>query len=181
MHACSELLGLREIGEFRLHPDRVGVRRVGNSAVDRTLAAALQTVVALAGSWGVPVKGDVDAGNALSDSPRFGVGFAFYFGQEAGREFCLVDVHPGVDSVDYGVGKELQVGLGCPGVFDGLQFGAVFACPFRGDHEVVEGLEGGVGGAKDVGVVAGVDGGGYEGRGFGVSAGDGEEVGAWGC
>jgi hypothetical protein len=40
-------------------------------------------------------------------------------------------------------------------------------------------LEGGVGGAEDVGVVARVDCAGDEGGGFGVGAGDGEEVGSW--
>jgi hypothetical protein len=48
-------------------------------------------------------------------------------------------------------------------------------------HEVAEGLERGVRRAEDVVVIAGVDGGGDEGGGFGVGAGDGEEVDTWVC
>ena len=48
------------------------------------------------------------------------------------------------------------------------------------EHQVVEGLQGWVGGAEDVVVVARVDCAGDEGCGFGVGTGDGEEVGACG-
>jgi hypothetical protein len=48
-----------------------------------------------------------------------------------------------------------------------------------GDHQVVQRLQAGVGGAEDEGVVAVVDGGGDEGCGFGVGTGDSQEVGAW--
>ena len=59
---------------------------------------------------------------------------------------------------------------------------ADFAGGFGGSHELVEGLEGWVCATEDEGVVAGVDGGGDEGGGFGVCAGDAEKVDAcmWG-
>ena len=47
------------------------------------------------------------------------------------------------------------------------------------EHQVVEWLESRVSGSKNVGVVTRVDGAGNEGGGFGVGAGDGEEVGTW--
>jgi hypothetical protein len=48
------------------------------------------------------------------------------------------------------------------------------------EHQVVEGLQGGVGGAEDVVVVARVDCAGDEGCGFRIGTGNGEEVGACG-
>jgi hypothetical protein len=61
-----------------------------------------------------------------------------------------------------------------------LQLGAVLAGRFSVQHQVVERLQGRVGGAEDVVVVARVDCAGDEGCGFGVGAGDGEEVGTCG-
>jgi len=62
-----------------------------------------------------------------------------------------------------------------------LELGAGLAGVETGDQELVERLELGVGRAEDEGMVAGIDGRRDEGRGFGVSAGNGQEVGACRC
>lgn len=147
VHALGELLGLLEIGEFALHPDGVCVGTVRDGAVDGAFAAALESVVSLSCSWRVPVPWDVDTGDALGDGAGFGVALAFDVMEEFGGEFFLVDVYARVDGVDYGVVEELEACLGGPGVFDGLELGAVLAGSFGGDHEVVERLEGWVSGA----------------------------------
>jgi hypothetical protein len=87
-------------------------------------------------------------------------------------------VDTGINGVDDGVVKELEVRLCGPVVFDGLEFATILAGSFSGDHEVVQRLEVGIGGAKDVGVVAGIDGCGDESCGFGVSSCNGEEISA---
>jgi hypothetical protein len=180
VHALGELLRLAEVGQLALHPDGVGVGRVGDGAVDGALAAALEAVVALAGAGQVPIEVDVDAQDAAGDGAGFGVRLAFYFGKVLRGHLFLVDVHAGVDGVDHGVVEGLEAGLGRPGVLDGLKLGTGLAGVERGEHEVVKRLEGGVGRAEDVGVVAGVDGRGDEGGGFGVGTGDGKEVNACG-
>jgi hypothetical protein len=70
------------------------------------------------------------------------------------------------------------VGLCGPVVFDGLEFTTILAGSFSGDHKVVKSLEVGIGGAEDVGVVAGIDSGGDESCSFGVSSCNGEEISA---
>jgi len=179
VHTISKLLGLVEVGQLALHPDQIGVRSVSDGAVNRTLAASADTVVALTGPGRVPVKVDVNTRQALGDGASFSIALALGQLVELLDHLGLVDVHAGVDSVGDSLVVELQVCLLVPRVFDGLQLGAVLAGGFGVQHQIVEGLQGGVGGAEDVGVVARVDCAGDEGCGFGVGTGDCEEVGAY--
>lgn len=141
MHTVRELLGLGVVGQLALHPDHVGVGGVRDGSVDRTLAAALVPVVTFAGARAVPVKEDVDAGEALGDGAAFAVALALAGGLVLGDEPLLVDVHAGVDGVDDGVVEELQAALRDPRVFDGLELVAVLAGVLGRDHQVVERLE----------------------------------------
>lgn len=178
--AVGKLLGLGKVGQLALHPHGVAVRAVGDGAVDGAVAAALEAVVALAGAGGVPVKVDVLAAeDAAGDGAGLGVALALGLG----GVLCLggglvADGRGGVDGGGDGVVEAGEAGGGEPLVLDALQGVARLAGGLGGDHEVVEGLQLGVGGAEDEGVVAGVDGGGDEGGGLGVGAGDGDEVGA---
>jgi hypothetical protein len=179
VNTLGKLLRLVEIRQLALHPDQIRVRRVRNSSRDSGLAAAAQTVVALASPGRVPVEMNVNASETLGDCTSFHVALAGRELVELGDHGGFVDVDAGVDGVCDGFVEEFERSLLVPGVFDGLQLGTGFAGCFGVEHEVVEGLESGVGGAENVGVVAGVDCAGDEGGGFGVCAGDGEEVGAW--
>jgi len=127
VHTICEFLSLRIIGKLRLHPDEVGVGRIRNGAVDGALAATLVPVVALAGACGFPVKVDVYAGETLCDGAGLLVALSLALLEELLDEFLLVDVHAGVDGVDDGFVEELEVGFLCPGIFNGLEFGAVIA------------------------------------------------------
>jgi hypothetical protein len=73
---------------------------------------------------------------------------------------------------------QFQVGLLGPGIFDRLEYCAVLASLFGSVHQFTQGLERGVCASEDVVVVARVDGGCDEGSGFGIGAGNGEEVGS---
>ena len=174
----GELLGLLVVRELALHPDEIGEGSEGDGAVDGALGAALVAVVALAGTGGVPVPVDVGAGDTLGDGADLGVGLALGLLEELGDDGGLVGVRALVDGVDDGLAEELEAGLGGPLVLDGLQVGTVLTGLLGGNHQVVQGLQVGVGRADDEGVVAVVDGGGDEGGGFGVGTGDGEKVGA---
>ena len=179
VHALGKLLGLRKVGQLALHPDHVAEGRVGDGAVDGALAAALVAVVALAGTGRVPVEVDVDAGQALGDGAGFLVALALALREELLDETLLVDVHTGVDGIDDGLVEEAKVGLSEPLVLNGLELCAVLASLLGGDHEIVEGLEGGVGGSEDECVVTGVNGGGDEGGGLGVGTSHSKEVGSY--
>lgn len=158
VNTLGELTGLLEIGQLALHPYHIAVRSVGDSTRDAGFATALETVVSLSCAGGIPIEPDIDASEPLCDGAGFEVRFVLRLSQKVGDELGLVDVDACVDGVDDGVFEELETGLGEPVVFDLLEFFAEFAGLFRGDHEVVEGLEGGVRAAEDVLVVAGVDG-----------------------
>lgn len=181
MHAVGKLLGLLVVGQLAFHPDGVAVGRVRHGAVDGAVAAALQAVVALARARGVPVEVDVGAEHGAGGGAGLGVGKAaagdggaVAVGQGAG-----VRVGAGGDGGQHGVVEAHQAGLREPGVLDGLQRVARLAGALGRRHQVVERLQVRVGAAQDEGVVARVDGGGDEGGGLGVGAGDGEEVGSW--
>lgn len=178
VYSVGELLGLGVVGKLGLHPDEVGVGCEGNGAVDGSLAAALVPVVTLTGTGSLPVKVDVDAGQTLSNGTSLLVALALALLEELLDELLFVDMDTGIDGVDDGLVEELQVGLLGPGVLNSLELGAILSGLLSGVHEFREGLEVGVGGTHDVVMVAGVDGGGDEGGSFGVSTGDGEEVGA---
>lgn len=179
VHAVCEFLRLREIRELALHPDHIRVRRVRYRAVDGALASALVPVVSLPRPRSLPVKEDIHARESLRNSARLRVALSLALLEEFPNQRLLVYVYACFDGVDDGFVEELEVCFFCPGVFDGLEFGACLAGLLGGVHEFAEGLEGGVGRAEDVVVVAGVDGGCDEGGGFGVGAGDGEEVDAF--
>jgi hypothetical protein len=74
VHTARKLLGLLEIRQLALHPDGITVGRVGNSTVHRAITAALEAVVALPGTRGVPVKVDFLAQDAAGDGAGLGVG-----------------------------------------------------------------------------------------------------------
>lgn len=178
VNALCKLPRLLEIGQFALHPYHIAVRRVRHGSVDRALAATLVPVVTFPRPRGIPIEMHVHARQPLGESPGLGIALSLALGEEVGDEGFLVDVHARVDGVDYGVRVEFEVRLRRPVVFDCLELGAVLAGLFGGDHEFGERLEGGVRAAEDVGVVARIDCRGDEGCGFGVGAGDGQEVGS---
>lgn len=160
VHTLGKLLGLLKVGKLALHPDGVAVRGVGDGAVDGAVAAALEAVVALAGAGGVPVEEEV--GDAELAGHGAGVEVALALGA---LEVLLLDGGlvagqsggRGVDGGEDGVVEALEVGGGEPLVLNLLELRAELALALGGNHEVVEGLEVGVGGAEDEGVVAGVD------------------------
>lgn len=166
MDAVGELLRLLVIRQFALHPQQVGVRRIGYGSIDGAVASALVAIEALARSGRVPVPMDIHAGKTFGDGSGFGIALAFDGGQVFRDEPLLVDVYAGVDHVDDGFVEELQSGLVDPLVFDCLQFVAGLADLFRGYHEIVQGLQGWVCHAQDECVVSVVDGGGDEGCSF---------------
>lgn len=176
MHAIGKLLGLVEVGQLALHPDQIGVGCIGDGAVDGGLATSLQAVVALTRPGRVPVKVDVNASQAFGNGASLHIALALGLLVELFDHGGFVDVHAGVDGVCHGLVEKLQACLLGPGVFNGLQLSAGLSEGFGVEHQVVEGLEGGIGGAEDVVMVARVDGAGDEGCGFGISTGDGKEV-----
>lgn len=180
MHTLRELLGLLEIGQLALHPDGIAVRRIRNSAVDSAIAAALQTIIALAGARGIPIEKDVlAAGGSPRRSPRIREALALRLSQvRRNGAFLIRQGRIGIDGVDDGVVEALEPGVAQPGVLDGLEVVAVLAGALAGDHEVAQRGQGRVGAAEDEGVVPRVDGGGDEGGGLGVGARDGEQVAA---
>ncbi len=121
---------------------------------------------------------DVDAQDAAGDGAGLGVALALGLGLVGGLELFLVNVGARVDGGDDGLVEAHQPGRGHPLVLNLLQLVAELAGLLSGGHELIEGLQVGVGAAEDEGVVAGVNGGGDEGGGLGVGTGDGNEVGA---
>lgn len=140
MHALGKLGRLRVIRQLALHPDHVRVGCVGDRAVHRRRAAALEAVVALSRPWRVPVPVDVDARQALGDGARLGVRLAFHRGLVLGDQATLVDVHARVDRRDDGIVEEHQIRALQPRALDLLELCAVLALRFRRDHQVVERL-----------------------------------------
>lgn len=165
----GEFLGLGVVGELALHPNEIGEGSVGHSAVDGALGTALVAVVSFAGTRRVPVEVDVGTGDALGDGAGLGVTLALGGLAELLNKSLLVGEGALVDGVNNGVAEELQACLGDPFVLNGLELSTVLAGLLSGDHEVVEGLEVGVGRAKDEGMVAVIDGRGNEGSGLRVS------------
>ena len=179
MNTISKLHSLLVIRQFTLHPNGIRIRRIRKRSVDGTFTTTSNSIVTLSRPWRIPIERDIHTGHTSGDCSRFGITLSLYSGQEFGDDFSLVAEDAAVDDVDDGFVEEFETGLGCPGVFDGLEFWTAFAGLLAGDHEVVERGETGVGAAEDVGVVAGVDGRGDEGGCFGVCSGDGEEVGSF--
>ena len=179
VNALGKLLSLLVVGQLALHPDGIGVRAIGDGAVDGAVAAALEAVVPFPRAGGVPVEEDVGPEDAAGDGAGIGVALALGLSDVLLLEGGLVAGElGGVNGGEDGIVEALEVGGGEPLVLNLLQLVAGLAGLLGGDHEVVEGLEVRVGAAEDEGVVAGVDGGGDEGGGLGVGAGDGDEVGA---
>lgn len=141
----GEFLGLGVVGELALHPDEIGEGSVRDGAVDGALGTALVAVVSFASTGSIPVEVDVGAGDALGDGAGLGVALALGGLAELLNESLLVGERALVDGVDNGVAEELQACLGDPFVLNGLELSAVLAGLLGGDHEVVEGLEVGVG------------------------------------
>lgn len=174
--SLGELLGLLEIRQLTLHPDGIRIWCICHGAVDRTIATTLQPVEALPRPRALPVEVDINTSQTLCDRAGLHIALALNGGKELSGDVLLVDVHASLDRVEHGVVERLEVGLGEPVVLDGLEVWAGFSGLLGGVEESGEGLEGRVGGTKDVGVVAGIDGAGDKGGGFGVCAGNGEEV-----
>lgn len=162
MNALGKLFCLRKVGQLALHPDEVGVRGVSASPVNGALAAALVAVKALARAGRIPIELNVGTGETLCNGAGLGVGLALGLLQELGDQALLVDVDTGVDGVNHGLVEELEASLSVPLVLDGLQLGAKLAGRLGRNHEVVERLQSGVGGALNEGVVTRVDGAGDE-------------------
>lgn len=166
MHAVGKFFGLRVIWELRLHPDHVAVGSVCYGAVDGTLAAALVPVVAFSRPCCLPVEVYVDAGNTSGNGTCFGVALAFALLQELVDQTLLVDMYASVDSIDYSLMEELEVGLLDPGIFNGLKLSTALASLLCSIHELAQRLECRIGAAQNVVVVSRVNGGSDEGSGF---------------
>lgn len=177
MDPVSKLLCLLEVGELALHPDGVAVRSVGDSPVDRTIASTLQPIVTLPGPRAIPIEEDVGADDASSDCPGIGVALALGLGKIPRDKALLVGAGARVDSGDDGVIETHEAGLGQPVVLNGLQLGPALPGLFGRHHEIVQGLEAGLGASEDKGVVSGVDGGGNESSGLSIGSGNGHEIG----
>ena len=179
MDTLGKLNSLGIVGKLALHPDGIAVRRIGNSPVDSALTSALQPEVALPRPGGVPVEVEIEAGDAPGDGPGLTVTLTLGLGEVLGDGALLVGELSGVDSLDDGLVEGLELGLGHPVVLDGLELSADLSGLLGGNHDVGEGLERGVGGALDEGVVTGVDAGGDQGSSLGVGSANEDKVGAY--
>lgn len=177
MHTISKLLGLFIVRKLALHPNQIGKWRIGNGTVDGTLRTALVPVESLSGSGRIPVPVDIHTGDSLCNSTCFSIALALGSAQKFVDELFFVCGAALVDGVDDGVLEFLEAGLGDPRIFDGLELVTSLTSLFGGNHKIVERLEAGVGGSKQVSVVAVVDGRSDQGRSFGVGSRNGEEVG----
>lgn len=177
VHALCEFLSLFVVRQLTLHPNSIAVRRICDSPVDGAVTTTLQTVVTLASPRCVPVKKDFNTGQAPSQGPGLGDGLALGLRQELCRQRLLIDVRALLDSLHYSFVEFLQTGLREPLILDRLQLVASFTSGFCSNHELVEGLEVGVCGAENEGMIARVDVGAEQRCGFCVSASDGEKVG----
>lgn len=180
VNAISEILGLLEVGQLRLHPDGIGVRSIGDGTVDGAVAAALQSVVSLTGSGSIPIEVDVLAQDGLGNLAGLGVTLALDLGGVLLLGGVLVADGGGIDGSDDGLVEALELGGNQPLILNLLELSTVLASGLGSDHKIVEGLEVGVGGANDEGMVAGVDGGGDEGGSLGIGTGNCQEIGACG-
>jgi len=179
--ALGELLSLGIIGQLALHPDGIAVRGVRDGAVDRAVAAALETIVTLTGTRSIPVEEDVLAEEATSNSAGLAVRdlLALDSSLVLGSELLSVGVAALGNSLENGFIEALEVGLGKPLILNSLQGSASLTGALSSKHEVVQGLQVGVGAAEDEGVVAGIDGGSNKGSGLGVGTSNDDEVVAW--
>ena len=179
MNTLGELLSLCIIWQLALHPNSIGIWCISNGSVDSTLATALESVVALTGSWAVPIPWDIHPSDALCDGSCLGVALALDIFEELRDQLLLIDVYARVDGVHDGLVVELETSLCGPCIFDGLKFCTVLASSLSGNHEVVKGLKIGVCRAEDVGMVAGIDGCGDECGSFSISSSNREEIGSF--
>jgi len=178
VNAVGELLSLLVVGQLALHPDEIRERRVRHGTVDGTLGTALVAVVALTGTRSIPVPVNVNTGDTLGNGAGFAVALALGRLEVLLDQAVLVGVDTGIDGVNHGVAEELETSLGGPLVLNGLKLRAGLTGLLSGDHQVVQGLEVGVGGADNEGMVAVVDGGSDQGGGLGVGTGNGQEISA---
>lgn len=118
VHAAGEFNGLRVVWEFGFHPDCVGVGCVCDCAVDGALTAALESIISLSCSRGVPIPIYIFACNFLRDGSSFCVALSFDFGEELRDQRRFVGTGRRVYVGGYGVGEEGEGGGGEPGVFD---------------------------------------------------------------
>lgn len=144
MHTVGKVLGLLKVRQLALHPDGIAVRRIRHGAVDGTVAAALQPEVSLARPRRIPVEVDLDS-QARQHRARLGIALTLGARQVLGLEGGLVARGAGVDGCGHGVVEALQVGGGEPVILDALQLGTQLSGLLGGDHEVVQGLQLGVG------------------------------------
>lgn len=141
VHAVGELLGLRKVGQFALHPDGVAEGPVGDGAGDGARAPAPEAVVALARARRVPVEEDVGAEEAAGHGARLAVGLAARLGEVLPLEGGLVGGAGGRDGREHRLVEAHQLGGREPLVLDLLQGVAGLAGRFGRRHEVVERLE----------------------------------------
>lgn len=177
MDTVGELLGLAKVGQLALHPDSIAVRAVGDGTVDGAVTATLEAEVTLTGTGSIPVEEDLDT-ETLGDGAGLEVALALGLGLVVGSSLGLVGNGRLLNGSEDSIVEALKASLGQPVVFNSLELGTELTLLLSSDHEVVEGLDVGVGAAQDEGVVAGVDGGGDEGSGLSIGSGDGNEVGA---
>lgn len=174
--SVGKLLGLGVVRQLALHPDQISEWSKSDGTVDGTLSATLVAVVTFTGTGGVPVPEKVVAENVLGHGADHGVALATNVSDEVGDG--LLVLAGGLELLNGGLVEELEASLGHPLVFDGLKLSTILTSLLTGEHEVVQGLDIGVGGADDEGMVAGVDGGADEGGSFGVGSSNGKEIGS---
>lgn len=169
--ALCELPRLGHIGRGCFHPEQVGMRREGTRSGDAGRRTALETVVALAGAWKIPVPENVAGAELGGQFTRLGVRQERGVRGVAGKaRLALPFLQPSAalpiaqprhrpQFVRHNVGKRPQVGGAEPGVLHCLQLRTSLAlcyCLCHHVHQVLV-LDGGVGGAQDENVVPRVD------------------------
>jgi len=140
MHTFSELLRLRVVWQFRLHPYHIRVRRICNGAVDSGLATTLVSVVTLPCPCCVPVKVHIYTSQSFRDRSRLGVALALDLLQELLDKLLFVYVYSNVDRINDGLMEELEMRFFGPGIFNSLELRAVLASLLSCVHELAERL-----------------------------------------
>ena len=175
-----KLLGLRVDRALGLHPQQIRIRGERHRPIDRALRSPLvpEEPLARPRRIPIPVRRRPEAIRLLRELERRVPGRMGGPGDLGEKGGDFLPVHTLLaERVGECLGVELEFGGFEPVVLDRLEGGPGFPLEFRGEHEVDEREEGGVGGAEDEGVVARVDVGGDQRGGLGVGARD-DEVGA---
>ena len=170
LDTLSELLGLGKDGRLGLHPEQVGVRTESDGTVDGTVGTTLVSIVTLAGSAGIPVEADLDTktlGLGLSLDERDA---DHLLAELVGLGLLALLLELGGDSITVADGLSLAEPL----VLEGDELGTIGTLLLGTVENVDKGLEVGVGGTEDEGMVTLVDVGGDQGSSFRVGTGNDE-------